>query len=212
MAIAVTSFDLSAISDLAIARSFPCNFAGRPPTLPRALAAVNPACVRSRIKLRSNSANDPKMLKINRPLAELVSMLSEREANPIPCASSSDTWSKCLNDPDNKNLPSGYKKLECKRYIVILNIMQGVKTMSTAVMRASYSFSTPTLLRFNAVVPQGERSRVLERYMQTAIMSRERELEAIASAFMADPANAEAIADEKLWDITIGDGLEGIPA
>jgi hypothetical protein len=47
--------------------------------------------------------------------------------------------------------------------------------------------------------------------MQTAIMSRERELEAIASAFMADPANAEAIADEKLWDITVGDGLEGIP-
>jgi hypothetical protein len=78
-------------------------------------------------------------------------------------------------------------------------------------MRASYSFSAPTLLRFNAVVPQGERSRVLERYMQTAVMSRERELEAIAAAFMADPANAEAIADEKLWDITIGDGLEGIP-
>jgi hypothetical protein len=79
-------------------------------------------------------------------------------------------------------------------------------------MRASYSFSAPTLLRFNAVVPQGERSRVLERYMQAAVLAREQELEAIAAAFMADPANAEAIADEKLWDITMGDGLESIPA
>jgi hypothetical protein len=84
--------------------------------------------------------------------------------------------------------------------------------MATAVMRASYSFSAPTLLRFNAVVPQGERSRVLERYMQAAVMAREKELEAVAAAFMADPANAQAIADEKLWDSTIGDGLEGVPA
>jgi hypothetical protein len=47
--------------------------------------------------------------------------------------------------------------------------------------------------------------------MQTAVLSRERELEAIAAAFMADPANGEAIADEKLWDVTVGDGLKGIP-
>ena len=40
----------------------------------------------------------------------------------------------------------------------------------------------------------------------------EQALEAIAAAFMNDPANAAAIADEKLWDATIGDGLDGIPA
>jgi len=37
-------------------------------------------------------------------------------------------------------------------------------------------------------------------------------LEVIAAAFMNDPANAAAIADEKLWDATIGDGLDGIRA
>lgn len=40
----------------------------------------------------------------------------------------------------------------------------------------------------------------------------EQALEAIAPAFMNDPANAEAIADEKLWDVTIGDGLDGTPS
>jgi hypothetical protein len=29
---------------------------------------------------------------------------------------------------------------------------------------------------------------------------------------MSDPANSEAIADEKLWEVTIGDGLDGTPA
>jgi hypothetical protein len=47
--------------------------------------------------------------------------------------------------------------------------------------------------------------------MQQALVTKEQELEAIAAAFMSDPANAEAIADEKLWDVTIGDGLENIP-
>jgi hypothetical protein len=83
--------------------------------------------------------------------------------------------------------------------------------MSATTLRASYSISAPTLQRFNAVVPAGERSRVIEAYMQQALVIREKELEAIAAAFMNDPANAEALADEKLWDATIGDGLEGIP-
>ncbi len=47
--------------------------------------------------------------------------------------------------------------------------------------------------------------------MQQTLVTKEQELEAIAAAFMNDPANAEAIADEKLWDVTIGDGLENIP-
>jgi hypothetical protein len=45
--------------------------------------------------------------------------------------------------------------------------------------------------------------------MQQALVNREQELEAIASAFMSDPANAQALADEKAWDVTIGDGLSG---
>jgi hypothetical protein len=83
--------------------------------------------------------------------------------------------------------------------------------MAATTLRASYSISTPTLQRFNAVVPPGERSRVIEAYMQQALMKKEQELEAIAVAFMNDPANVEAIEDEKRWDVTIGDGLENIP-
>ena len=45
--------------------------------------------------------------------------------------------------------------------------------------------------RFHAVAPADEQA-----------------LEAIAAAFMNDPANAAAIADEKLWDVTIGDGID----
>ena len=84
--------------------------------------------------------------------------------------------------------------------------------MSATTLRASYSISAPILQRFNAVVPPGERSRLIEFYMQQALVTKEQELEAIAAAFMNDPANAEAISDEKLWDVTIGDGLEGIPS
>jgi hypothetical protein len=90
--------------------------------------------------------------------------------------------------------------------------MQTTNTVSTPTLRASYSISAPTLQQFNAVIPPGERSKVIEEYMQKALAKREQELEVIAAAFMADPANKEALEDEKLWDATIGDGLEIIPA
>ena len=84
--------------------------------------------------------------------------------------------------------------------------------MTATTLRASYSISAPLLQRFNAVVPPGERSRVIEACIEQALLERENELEGIAAAFMSDPANAEAIADEKLWNVTIGDGLDGTPA
>ena len=83
--------------------------------------------------------------------------------------------------------------------------------MTATTLRASYSISAPLLQRFNAVVPPGERSRVIEACIEQALLERENELEGIAAAFMSDPANAEAIADERLWDVTIGDGLDGTP-
>jgi len=84
--------------------------------------------------------------------------------------------------------------------------------MTATTLRASYSISAPILQRFNAVVPPGERSRLIEACIEQALLERENELEGIAAAFMSDPANAEAIADERLWDVTIGDGLDGTPA
>ena len=83
--------------------------------------------------------------------------------------------------------------------------------MTATTLRASYSISAPLLQRFNAVVPPGERSRIIEACIEQAHLAREQELEGIAAAFMNDPATAEAIADEKLWDVTIGDGLDGTP-
>jgi hypothetical protein len=36
----------------------------------------------------------------------------------------------------------------------------------------------------------------------------ETEFERIAANFMVDPANAECIAEDAAWDVTVGDGLE----
>lgn len=77
-------------------------------------------------------------------------------------------------------------------------------------LRASFTFSAPTLQRFNAIVPKGERSRLLERFMQQALIEREGDLERIAASFMSDPANAECLADEGLWDVAVGDGIEAV--
>lgn len=88
--------------------------------------------------------------------------------------------------------------------------MQGLITIPSTMLRASFTFSAPTLQRFNAVVPKGERSRLLERYMQQAFMEREGDLENVAAAFMADAANAQCLSDEGLWDVTVGDGIEAV--
>ena len=45
--------------------------------------------------------------------------------------------------------------------------------MSATTLRASYTFSAPVLQRFNAVVPHGERSRVMEELMKQALALRE---------------------------------------
>jgi hypothetical protein len=82
--------------------------------------------------------------------------------------------------------------------------------MPATMLRASYTISAPTLQRFNAAFPAGERSRVVEQFMQKVLTARESDLENIAAAFMADPANAACLADEAAWDVAIGDGLEGV--
>lgn len=82
--------------------------------------------------------------------------------------------------------------------------------MSATTLRASYTFSAPVLQRFNAVVPHGERSRVMEELMKQALAAREAELERVAEAFMSDPAFAACRDDEKLWDATVADGLDSL--
>jgi hypothetical protein len=80
--------------------------------------------------------------------------------------------------------------------------------MATSTLRASYTFSAAVLQRFNAVVPHGERSRVMEALMKQALAAREAELERLADAFMTDPAFAECRDDEMLWEATSADGLD----
>jgi hypothetical protein len=80
--------------------------------------------------------------------------------------------------------------------------------MPPTTLRASYTIAAPILQRFNAVVPHGERSRVMEGLMKQALATREAELESIAEAYMTDPAIAECRDVEKRWDITAGDGLD----
>ena len=82
--------------------------------------------------------------------------------------------------------------------------------MAAQMLRASYTISAPTLARVNAAIPLGERSRVVEQYMELALQAREAHLEKVAAAFMADPASAESLTDDALWEATAADGLQGL--
>ena len=82
--------------------------------------------------------------------------------------------------------------------------------MPPTTLRASYTIAAPILQRFNAVVPHGERSQVMEQLMKQALAIREAEMENIAETFLTDPAFAECRDDEKRWDVTTGDGLENL--
>ncbi|MBM3408998.1 MAG: hypothetical protein FJY25_17060 [Betaproteobacteria bacterium] len=82
--------------------------------------------------------------------------------------------------------------------------------MAATTLRASYTIAAPILQRFNAVVPHGERSRVMENLMKQALAEREAELERTAEVYMTDPAFANCREDVKLWDVTVSDGLENL--
>ncbi|VCX05042.1 hypothetical protein BANRA_05555 [Escherichia coli] len=90
------------LSPLAMCSRARCNLSAvttgfRPPFLPRAAAAVNPALVRSRIKSRSNWPSAPNTWKMSRPPGVVVSMASVRERKPTPRASSAPIVSiSCL--------------------------------------------------------------------------------------------------------------------
>lgn len=60
------------------------SLAGLPPFLPRALAAVRPAWVRSRIRSRSNCAMAAKTVKIRIPPGVEVSIFSVSDTNSTP--------------------------------------------------------------------------------------------------------------------------------
>jgi hypothetical protein len=87
---------------------------GRPPTRPRARAAVSPAWVRSQIRSRSSSANASNMWKMSFPRLVVVSRFSWRRLQPNPRYARSVTTSmRCRSDrpealelPDQQDIPS----------------------------------------------------------------------------------------------------------
>ena len=75
--------------------------------------------------------------------------------------------------------------------------------------RASYTIEPEVLSRFNAVVPPGERSKVVEKYMRQALERRERDATAIAEEFMTHPDFAAARAEcAILAESALNDGLD----
>lgn len=75
--------------------------------------------------------------------------------------------------------------------------------------RASYSIKPEVLQEFNALVPSGERSQLIESLMEKVLIERERRLEAIAEEYNTHPDFAEVRADSALWEAaTLRDGLE----
>ena len=77
------------------------------------------------------------------------------------------------------------------------------------VSRASYTIEPEVLSRFNAIVPSGERSKIIETYMKKALERREREAAAIAEEFMTSPDFVQARADSAYFaESALTDGLE----
>ena len=75
--------------------------------------------------------------------------------------------------------------------------------------RASYTIEPEILSRFNAIVPSGERSKVVETYMKQALERRERAAAAIAEEFMTHPDFAAARAEcAILAESALSDGLD----
>jgi hypothetical protein len=75
-----------------------------PSFTPRDLAAVRPACVRSTMSVRSNSARAAIMWKTRRPPALVVSMASLRDTKPAPFASMSfKTSTRCDSDRPSRS-------------------------------------------------------------------------------------------------------------
>ncbi len=78
-----------------------------------------------------------------------------------------------------------------------------------AALRASYSIELDLLHKFNALVPSGERSQVIQRLMAQAVAEREKSYEALAREYETHEDFAQARADAKAFDAAVADGLEG---
>jgi hypothetical protein len=91
-------------------------------------------------------------------------------------------------------------------YVVILHMTTLSRTM--AALRASFTIAPEVLLKFNEMVPAGERSQVIQSLMQKALAERQKRLEAIAEEFDTHPDFKVARRDASAFETTVADGLD----
>ena len=77
-----------------------------------------------------------------------------------------------------------------------------------AALRASYTIEPDLLLKFNELVPSGERSQVIQTLMSRAVAERQKALEALAHEFETHADFAVARADASAFETTVNDGLD----
>jgi hypothetical protein len=77
-----------------------------------------------------------------------------------------------------------------------------------AALRASFTIAPEVLLKFNEMVPAGERSQVIQSLMQKALAERQKRLEAIAEEFDTHPDFKVARRDASAFETTVADGLD----
>ena len=77
-----------------------------------------------------------------------------------------------------------------------------------AALRASFTIAPEVLLKFNEMVPAGERSRLIQSLMQQALAERQKRLEAIAEDFDTHPDFRIARAATRPAFETVADGLD----
>jgi hypothetical protein len=87
--------------------------------------------------------------------------------------------------------------------------MEYVLDMPT--LRASYTIDPEVLLKFNELVPPGERSKVVQALMRRVLVERTGQLEALADEFETHPDFAQARDDAAAFDVTSADGLDEQP-
>lgn len=85
-----------------------------------------------------------------------------------------------------------------------------MKTASATMvaLRASYTIDSEALLKFNEMVPAGDRSQLIQHLTERALSERRKQLDAIAIEFETHPDFAQARADGEAFDATLADGLE----
>jgi hypothetical protein len=80
------------------------------------------------------------------------------------------------------------------------------KTM--AALRVSITIAPEVLLKFNEMVPAGERSEVIQSLMQRALAERQKRLEAIDEDFDTHPDFRIARGDAAAFETAVADGLD----